>query len=147
VMAGSPMAAAASLAEKAQEGLKTFVETQQRFLNLVAEQVSPQPAGDRKKAAKPARRKKLTELAKDGIDAFVAAEKQLLDLASMQISATVGAARSKSTPKSGEASTSLSEVARRGVANLVNAQKALLDVATKPFLPPPPAPRPHARKH
>jgi len=72
----------------------------------------------------------------------VAAEKQLLDLASAQISATVRAAR----PKSAEASTSLGEVARLGVANFVNAQKALLDVATKPFLPPPPAPRPAARK-
>jgi hypothetical protein len=41
----------------------------------------------------------------------------------------------------------LGAVARRGVVNLVNAQKALLDVAAKPFLPPPPAPRPAARKH
>jgi hypothetical protein len=72
----------------------------------------------------------------------VAAEKQLLDLASAQISATVEAAR----PKSAAPSTSFGEVARRGVENLVNAQKALLEVAVKPFLPPPPAPRPAARK-
>jgi hypothetical protein len=68
-------------------------------------------------------------------------------LASAQISATVEAARPKSArPKSAAPSTSLGEVARRGVENLVNAQKALLEVAVKPFLPPPPAPRPATRK-
>jgi len=70
-------------------------------------------------------------------------QKQLLDLASAQIAATVEAAR----PKPAEASTSLGEIARRGVVNLVTAQKALLDVAAKPFLPPPPAPRPATRRH
>jgi hypothetical protein len=142
-MDGSPTAAVAGLAAGAQRGLKVFVDTQRRFLDMVAQQVSAPPASKGRKAAKPARRKKLSELAKDGIDAFVAAEKQLLDLASAQIAATVEAAR----PKPAEASTSLGEIARRGVVNLVTAQKALLDVAAKPFLPPPPAPRPATRRH
>lgn len=119
------------LSEMARQSVIGMVETEQKFLDTAAEQVTIalQPPKEVKKPVRD-RSKALAHLAYEGIDKVADAEKKLIDLAMSQLITNGNHAERKVEE---EAPTPLTEVTRKGFQSLVVAQKALMDVAIKPI--------------
>ena len=117
------------LSTLAREGMKTFIDNQKKFLDIVEEQVTRKPG---KKESPAAKSPDLFALAKDGVDAFVEAQKRLLDLASSQINVNVEFTREMFNTPGGKTTTSVETLMRKSVDSFVAAQKALAELASKP---------------
>ncbi len=131
---GKGLMAGAGLAQLAGRGIESFVETEKRFLDLVAHEVTAatkagkggyQPTADQLKV--------LTQLAKEGVEKYIEAQKKLLQMAVGEMEST-GQATAKLLETAGkEALASLGELTKKSIRNLVTAQKSLLDQAVKPI--------------
>jgi hypothetical protein len=86
---GKVLMAGASLAELAQRGIESFVETEKKFLDLVVHEVTAATKAD-KEHRKPAqeRSKVLTQLAREGVEKYIDAQKKLFHLAIEQMEST-----------------------------------------------------------
>jgi len=118
------------LSTVARDGMKTFFESQKRFLDILEDQLATKPEAP---PAEPLKAPDLFEMAKEGVDAFVEAQKRLLDLASDQIQTNVEFTREALTAARPElATTSLEGMMRKSIDSFVAAQKALVELASKP---------------
>jgi hypothetical protein len=122
----------ARLSDLAREGMRNFLQSQQRFLAIVEEQITkkeetaPVPDDQRKRVD-------LFDMAKQSIDAFVKAQERLLDLASDQIDVNVKMTRQLfSMDVQAQPTTKLPDLVKKSVDSFVAAQKALVDLASKP---------------
>ena len=86
---GKGLMAGAALAELAQRGIESFVETEKKFLDLVVHEVTT-ATKDGKEHRKPAqdRSKVLAQLAREGVEKYIDAQKKLLHLAIEQMEST-----------------------------------------------------------
>jgi hypothetical protein len=127
---GDVWKASASVAELARKGIESFVETEKKFLDLAAHEVTVAIKGG-KEAHKPARdgTKALAHLAREGVEKFIEAQKKLLDLAIEQMESMGEAANGRSEAVRKELRTSWGELTEKSVHNLVKAQKSLIDLA------------------
>jgi len=134
---GKGLMPGARLAELTRQGIVGFVETEKKFLDLVAHEVTA-ATKDGKKNGKPARDrfKLLTELAREGVEKYIDAQKKLLNLAIDQLEAVGEAAAGRKEVVRKEPSTSWAELTEKSVRNLVTAQKSLMDLAIKPIKEP-----------
>lgn len=133
------------VAEFACRSIEGVVETEKKFLDLVAEEATAVADGE-KETRKPARDrvKVMTQLARDGADQLLDAEKKLFDLAISQFERD-GKSASQAEVEM-EPRTPWAVVTQRGVQNFVTAQKSLLDLAVKPVKASAPSAAPKARK-
>jgi hypothetical protein len=129
---GQGLKAGAKLAELARRGVQTFVESEKKFLDLAAHEVSAAANGKKPNGKPRERMEVLTELAREGAEKYMEAQKGLLDLAIEQLE-TVGKTKDvrKATARK-PLQQSWGELTEKSVKNLVTAEKSLLDLAIKP---------------
>jgi hypothetical protein len=147
--------AGASLAELARQGIESFVETEKKFLDLVAHEVTAATKAGKdghKPAGGPS--KVLTQLAREGVEKYINAQEKLFHLAMEQMESTGKVTGELLEAAEKEARTSFVELTEKSVRNLVTAQKSLMDLAVKPIrasaeeeAPKTPHARPRHKKH
>jgi len=128
---GKGLMTGAKAGELARRGIESFVESEKKFLDLAAHEVTAATRG-RKPTGKPRERMVvLTKLARESAEKYIDAQKKLLELAVEQLEA-VGKGKGerkiairKSTPRPWE------ELTEKSVKNLVAAEKSLLELASK----------------
>jgi cell fate (sporulation/competence/biofilm development) regulator YlbF (YheA/YmcA/DUF963 family) len=119
------------LSDVAKEGVRTFVKTQKKFLEIIEEELLT----DETKPKRTAKEKKhidLFDIAKESVDAYVEAQKRLLDLASDQINVNVRFVKDVFQKPDRDKVTALPDIVKKSVDSFVAAQKALVDLASKP---------------
>jgi hypothetical protein len=118
------------LIEVAREGMEHFVQAQQKFLNLVAEEAG-KATGAKSEAGRKAKIEELSEIAGQATECFIGAQKKLMDVAGEQMNANLKASGRALEMIKPLANIPLPELAREGVLSFVEAEKALLDNMTK----------------
>jgi hypothetical protein len=119
------------IAELARESMETFVRSQKKFLDVVAEETA-YATGEAGKPRPASKKTELTELAREGAEAFIDAQKKLLDVAAQQVDVSVKTARRTMEVINPLQPGTLADLTRQTVDGLVSAQKALLDLMAKP---------------
>ena len=115
----------------AREGMETFVRSQKKFLDALAEETAHATGKETNGHAYTAKRTELTELARQSAEAYIDAQKKLLDVVTQQLKVnakTTGEAIEAINPVPTE---TLSELARHTVDGLVEYQQALLNLVVK----------------
>ena len=116
------------LVEMAREGMDHFVQTQQKFLNMIAVEASKATKGE---AGKKAKIEELSELARQATECFMEAQKKLMDVAGKQMNANLKASGRALEMMKPLTAIPLPELAREGVKTFVEAEKALMETMTK----------------
>ena len=116
------------LVEMAREGMDHFVQTQQKFLTMIAEEASK---ATKSEAGRKAKIEELSELASQATECFMEAQKKLMDVAGKQMNANLKASGRALEMMKPLAAIPLPELAREGVKTFVDAEKALIDNMTK----------------
>lgn len=142
---GHGLGVAEHVSQFARRSIEGLIETEKKFLDLVAEEATAVADGE-KETRKPARArvKILTQIARDGADQLLDAEKKLFELAISQFDRESKSASQEEVEM--EPRTPWAVVTQRGVQNFVTAQKSLLDLAAKPVKAHRAAAAPKARK-
>lgn len=131
---GKGLAAVASVTHLARKGIESFVETEKKFLDLAAHEVTAATkAGHESHKSARDRAKVLTKMAREGVDKYIDTQKKLLSLAIDQLEPDDEIWPKKAEPVRKEPRTPLSELTQKSVHNLVTAQKSLMDLAMKPI--------------
>ena len=118
------------LIEVAREGMEHFVQAQQKFLNLIADEAS-KATGARSEAGRKANSEKLSDMAREATECFIAAQEKLMEVAGKQMNASLKASGRAAEMIKPLADIPVPELARKGVKRFVDAEKALIDSVTK----------------
>jgi hypothetical protein len=130
---GKELQAGTRVTEFARRGLEGFVESEKKFLDLAAKEVT-EAIKENKRSAKPPRErmKVLTEMTRDGAEKYLEAQKKLVDLAIEEME-KIGKGKGDHKEVARKAVPALlRELTEKSVHNLVTAEKSLLDLAMKP---------------
>jgi hypothetical protein len=122
----------------ARESVETFVRSQKKFLDVLAEETAAATNG---KSHAAVRKTELTELARQSAEAYIDAQKKLLDVAAQQLKVNAKTAKEAIGAINLLPAETLGELARHTIEGLVETEQGLLDVIVKP---PHPAPKAHA---
>lgn len=114
-----------NLVETAREAMDTFVRTQKKFLDVVAEETNKATSG--REPTKKMKRTELSALAKDATDAFIDAQKKLIDVAGQQVNANMKAAGRAVNMIAPFPFIPIPDLTREGVKTFVTAEKAIID--------------------
>jgi len=117
------------LGELAREAMETFVRSQKKFLDVIAEETTHATTSNGKAHAK---KTEVSELARQAAEAFIDAQKKLLDVATQQVEVNVKTARHAFEVLNPFPVISLGDLTRQTVDGLGVARKALLEVIAKP---------------
>jgi hypothetical protein len=143
---GKGLKAGTRLAELARTSLVDFVRTEEKFLDMVAQDVTAATEAVKEGRKPPKNRAKvLTQMAREGVNQYIDAQKKLLDLAIEQFEAARKAGESL-MPEDEEPRTTWAEATQKSVKNFVNAQKSLMELAIKPIKPEAGEERPRPRR-
>jgi len=134
-----------TLGELARESMETFVRSQKKFLDVVAEEATVITGGP-PNGKHAGRKTELTELARQSAEAFIDAQKKLLDVASEQMRVNVKAARRAIEVVNPAPGVTLADLTRQTVEGFVTAQKALWDVVSRPARAAGAAEKPRAKR-
>jgi len=129
---GEGLMAGAKVAELARRGIEAFVESEKKFLDLAAHEVSAATSGGKPNGKPRERMEVLTKLAREAAEKYVDAQKRLLDLAIEQLEAVSEARDGRKVAARKPVQRSWGELTEKSVKNLVAAEKSLLDLAMKP---------------
>jgi hypothetical protein len=130
------------LSTLARESVETFVRSQKKFLDVLAEETAVATGQETNGKAHAASKKtELTELARQSAEAYIDAQKKLLDVAAQQLKVGAKTAREAVGAMNLLPAETLGELARHTVEGLVESEQELLDVVIKP---PHQAPKAHA---
>ena len=116
--------------ELAREGVEHFVQAQEKFLNLVAEEAS-RATSHKSEAGRKAKTEELSAMARQATECFIEAQKKLMDVAGKQMNANLHASSRALEMVAPFAASPLPDLAREGVKTLVEAEQALIDTMTK----------------
>ncbi|HZM11321.1 MAG TPA: hypothetical protein VFC15_14030 [Candidatus Limnocylindrales bacterium] len=116
------------LVEMAREGMDHFVQTQQKFLNMIAEEASK---ATKSEAGRKAKVEELSELARQSSECFMEAQKKLMDVTGKQMSASLKASGRALEMVKPLVAIPIPEMAREGVRSFVDTEKALIETMTK----------------
>ena len=121
------------LSALARESMETFVRSQKKFLDVLAEETAHATGKATNGKARAASRKtELTELARQSAEAYIDAQKKLLDVATQQFKVNAKTAREALAAMNPLPAETLGELARHTAAGFVESQEALLNVMVKP---------------
>jgi outer membrane biosynthesis protein TonB len=129
------------LAALARESVETFVRSQKKFLDVLAEETAHATGKENGHAPSAARKTELTELARQSAEAYIDAQKKLLDVATQQVKINAKTTREALQAMNPLPAETLGELARHTVDGFVESQQALLNLMIKP---PREAPKAHA---
>jgi hypothetical protein len=124
----------------ARESMETFVRSQKKFLDVLAEETAA-ATGNGNGKVHAARKTELTELARQSAEAYIDAQKKLLDVAAQQLKVNAKTAREAVGAMNLLPVETLGQLARHTVEGLVESEQELLNVVIKP---PRQAPTAHA---
>jgi len=127
---GGERLSAGDLTDLARESMETFVRSQKKFLDVIAEETAH--ATGAPDGRHPGRKTEVTELARQAAEAFIDAQKKLLDVATDQAAANIKTARHAFAVLNPLPAISLTDLTRQTVEGFVAAQKAVLDLMAKP---------------
>jgi hypothetical protein len=113
----------------ARESMETFVRSQKKFLDVLAEETANATNGKTHAAAK---KTELTELAKQSAEAYIDAQKKLLDVATQQLKVNIKTVREAIDAMNPLPAETLGQLARNTVEGFVESEQACLDMMTKP---------------
>jgi hypothetical protein len=117
----------------ARESMETFVRSQKKFLDVLAEETAHATGkATNGKAHAAARKTELTELARQSAEAYIDAQKKLLDVATQQLKVNAKTAREALAAMNPLPIETLGELARHTAAGFVESQEALLNQMVKP---------------
>jgi hypothetical protein len=127
----------------ARESMETFVRSQKKFLDVLAEETAHATGKETNghAQARAARKTELSELARQSAEAYIDAQKKLLDVATQQLKVNAKTAREAIEAINPLPVETLGELARHTVDGFVESQQALLALIIKP---PHQAPTSHA---
>jgi len=120
------------LAELARDSMETFVRSQKKFLDVLAEETAHATGADTNGKTHATKKTELTELARQSAEAYIDAQKKLLDVAAQQFKVNAKTAREALEAMNPLPTETLGELARHTVDGFVESQQALLDVIAKP---------------
>jgi len=125
------------LTDLARESVETFVRSQKKFLDVLAEETAhaTNKEGNGNGKGRAAKKTELTELARQSAEAYIDAQKKLLDVATQQLKVTgktAGEAINALNPLPVE---TLVDLTKHAVDGLVESQHAWLDLIYKPAHP------------
>jgi len=118
--------------ELARRGIEGFVESEKKFLDLAAHEMSAATKGDKPNGKPRERMEVLTKLARQGAEKYIDAQKKLLELAIEELDTARKARGDRKVAMRKTPQHSWEELTEKGVKNLVAAEKSLLDLAIKP---------------
>jgi hypothetical protein len=127
----------------ARESMETFVRSQKKFLDVLAEETAHATNGKVHSAAK---KTELTELARQSAEAYIDAQKKLLDVATQQLKVNAKTAREAIGAMNPLPAEALGQLARNTVEGFVESQEAFLKMMAKTAKPHAAAPE-HAKPH
>jgi hypothetical protein len=137
----------------ARESMETFVRSQKKFLDVLAEETAHATGKETNGKAHAASKKtELTELARQSAEAYIDAQKKLLDVATQQLKVNAKTAREAIGAMNPLPAETLGELAKHTIEGLFESEQDLLNVIVKPPREAPKAqaapahPKP-ARKH
>ena len=142
------------LGDLARESMETFVRSQKKFLDVLAEETAHATGKETNgKAHAAARKTELNEAARQAAEAYIDAQKKLLDVATQQLKVSAKTAKEAIGAMNPLPVETLGELLKHTVAGFVESEQDLLDVMVKPAhqapkahaAPPPPKPK-QARK-
>src|ERR1022692_2659494 len=120
------------LSALARESMETFVRSQKKFLDVLAEETAHATGKETNGKAHPAAKKtELTELARQSAEAYIDAQKKLLDVATQQLKVNAKTAREAIGAMNVLPVETLGELAKHTVAGMVESEQELLDVVIK----------------
>jgi len=138
----------------ARESMETFVRSQKKFLDVLAEETAHATGKETNgKSHAAARKTELTELARQSAEAYIDAQKKLLDVAAQQLKVNAKTAKEAIGAMNLLPAETVAELAKHTIEGLVETEQGLLDVIVKPpreapkVHAAPPAPKKAARKH
>jgi hypothetical protein len=130
------------LSELARESMETFVRSQKKFLDVLAEETAHATGKETNgHAHAPARKTELNELARQSAEAYIDAQKKLLDVVTQQFKVTAKTAREALSAMNPLPAETIGELLRHTMVGFVESEQDLLDVVVKP---PHQAPKAHA---
>ncbi|MGA2113590.1 MAG: hypothetical protein ABSH56_02430 [Bryobacteraceae bacterium] len=133
------------LTELARESVETFVKSQKKFLDVLAEETAHATGkGTNGKEHATGNKTQLTELARQSAEAYIDAQKKMLDVAVQQLKVNAKTAREALGAMNPLPVETVEELARNTADGLVESQEALLDLVVKSEDE---APKTHAAAH
>lgn len=121
------------LSALARESMETFVRSQKKFLDVLAEETAVATGKETNGKAHAASKKtELTELARQSAEAYIDAQKKLLDVAALQLKVNAKTAREAIAAMNLLPAETLGELARHTIDGLVESEQDLLNVIVKP---------------
>lgn len=127
------------LTKLARESMETFVRSQKKFLDVLAEETAHATGNGANGKTQAAHRKtELTELARQSAEAYIDAQKKLLDVAAQQIKVNTKTAKEAVSAINILPIETLGELVRHTMEGLVESEQDLLKLVVKP------APKAHA---
>ena len=126
---------AAHVAELARRGIKGFVDSEKKFLDLAMHEVTAATKGDKRTHKPPRDRMEvLTKVAREGAEKYIETQKKLMELAIEQFEETAKEGRERfKEAASKEWRPSFGALTEKSMKNFVNAEKSLLELAVKPL--------------
>jgi NADH dehydrogenase/NADH:ubiquinone oxidoreductase subunit G len=117
----------------ARESVETFVRSQKKFLDVLAEETAVATGKETNgKAHAAAKKTELTELARQSAEAYIDAQKKLLDVAAQQLKVNAKTAKEAIAAMNLLPAETLGELARHTIDGLVESEQDLLNVIVKP---------------
>jgi hypothetical protein len=124
------------LAALARESMETFVRSQKKFLDVLAEETAHATGkdtnGKETNGKAHARKTELTELARQSAEAYIDAQKKLLDVATQQLKVNAKTAREAIGAMNPLPVETVGELLKHTVAGLVESEQEFLNVVMKP---------------
>lgn len=121
------------LVELAEAQVQNFVETQKKFLDVIAQETAKATTARRPPRPRGANQKvELSKLAREATDAFIDAQKSLMDVMNQQVNANLKAATRTLELASPAKFLPVANLAGHGVKGFVGAEKALIESIVKP---------------
>ena len=125
----------------ARESMETFVRSQKKFLDVLAEETAHATGKENEGKSHTGKKTELTELARQSAEAYIDAQKKLLDVVAQQLKVNAKTAKEAIGAMNILPAETVGELVRHTMEGLVESEQDLLDVIVKP---PREAPKPHA---
>jgi hypothetical protein len=120
------------LTDLARESVETFVRSQKKFLDVLAEETAVATGKDSNGKAHSSKKTQLTELARQSAEAYIDAQKKLLDVATQQLKVNAKTASDAIAAMNPLPVDTVVDIAKNAVDGFVETQNAWLDLMLKP---------------
>ncbi|MEO8598077.1 MAG: hypothetical protein ABI759_32455 [Candidatus Solibacter sp.] len=120
------------LSALARESMATFVRSQKKFLDVLAEETAHATGAETNGKTHAGRKTELTELARQSAEAYIDAQKKLLDVVAQQLKVNAKTAKEAIGAINLLPAETLGELVRHTMEGLVESEQDLLNVMVKP---------------